>query len=434
MIVTRLKLSNVRGVEDAEFVFKAGLNLIVGVNGVGKTTALDALRICFSRILPGLTPSRTKAMSFERSDIRLGFPFLNAVAHFQVGDQEYFFERREWREAVATDDEENLAKLRREVIETERLRERPRKLLRELATPQSLVDSDFYSPDKSDLQNAISGDALPLVVFYSTSRSVITATQSKGKSVGGQAAAYTEALVPRSWNIEQFSDWIRVQEAMAAERENAGRHVDAMKAAATRFLPGCTALSAGRDSLTVTKGELELDVRQLSDGERGVLGIALDLARRLSQVSPESDDPLGEGQAIVLIDEIDLHLHPKWQRQIIRNLEATFPRCQFIATTHSPQVIGEVQPDRIQIIADGDVYSPTHSFGVDSSRVLEEIMDAPPRSLEVQDLLDRFSSSVADKKLVDASTLVTELADKLGEEDADVIHARTLLDFLGGEE
>jgi len=157
------------------------------------------------------------------------------------------------------------------------------------------------------------------------------------------------------------------------------------------------------------------------------------LARRFSQVNPESDDPLGDGQAVVLIDEIDLHLHPKWQRQIIRNLEATFPRCQFIATTHSPQVIGEVPSDRIQIIANGQVYSPTHSFGVDSSRVLEEIMDAPPRSPEVQDLLDRLSRSVAAKNLEDASTLVAELAAKLGQDDAEVIRARTLLDFLGGE-
>jgi hypothetical protein len=375
-------------------------------------------------------------MSFERSDIRLGFPFLNVVAHFEVGQREFLFERREWREPVAVDDEENLAKLRREIIETERLRERPRKLLRELATPQSLVDSDFYSPDQAALRSALAKAELPLAVFYSTSRSVITAAQTKGRSVGGEAAAYAEALLPRSWNIEQFADWIRVQEALAGESHNAGRHLAAMKAAATRFLPECRDLSAGKksgESLTVTKGGSDLDVRQLSDGERGVLGVALDLARRLSQLNPKSHDPLGDGQAVVLIDEIDLHLHPKWQRQIIRNLETTFPRCQFIATTHSPQVIGEVSPDRIQIIANGQVYSPTHSFGVDSSRVLEEIMDAPPRSPEVQDLLDRLSESVADNDLEEASSLVTKLTAKLGHDDAEVIRARTLLDFLGGE-
>lgn len=437
MIVTRLKLANMRSVEDAEFAFKPGFNLIVGVNGVGKTTALDALRICFSRVLPGITPSRAKAMSFERADIRLGFPFLNAIVHFEVGKAEYLFERREWREALARDDEENLARLRREITETERLRERPRKLLRELATPQSLVDSDFYSPAKAALRGAISADTLPLGVFYSTSRSVISATQSKGKSVGGQAAGYAEALLARSWNIEQFADWIRVQEAMAAERENAGGHIAAMKAAATRFLPECTDMRAGQvkgASLTVMKAGFELDVRQLSDGERGVLGITLDLARRLSQIRPDAEDPLAEGQAVVLIDEIDLHLHPKWQREIIHNLEATFPRCQFIATTHSPQVIGEVPPDRIQIIANGEVYSPTHSFGVDSSRVLEELMDALPRTPEVQELLNKVSKTIAEKKLEEATSLVVELSAKLGEDDAEVIRARTLLDLLGGEE
>src|SRR6058998_1031479 len=103
--------------------------------------------------------------------------------------------------------------------------------------------------------------------------------------------------------------------------------------------------------------------------------MVLDLARRLSQANEGTSDPLTEGRAVVLIDEIDLHLHPKWQRQIVHNLTAAFPRCQFIATTHSPQVIGEVEHERVQIIADGLVYSPTHSYGVDSSRVLEEVRD-----------------------------------------------------------
>lgn len=437
MIATRLKLANVRGVEDAEFAFKAGFNLIVGVNGVGKTTVLDALRICCSRVLPGLTPSKAKAMTFERSDIRFGFPFLNAVVHFKVGEREFIFERREWRETIAADDEENLAKLRREIIETERLRERPRKLLRELATPQSLVDSDFYSPTKPELRQLVAAGSPPLAVFYSTSRSVISAAHSKGQSAGGSAAGYAEALVPRAWHVEQFADWIRVQESLARESDKAGRHVAAMKSAASKFLPGCTDIIPGDSAgspLTIAKAGLRLDVRQLSDGERGALGIALDLARRLSQVNPDAADPLAEGQATVLIDEIDLHLHPKWQRQIVHNLTEAFPRCQFIATSHSPQVIGEVQPDRIQIIADGAVYSPSHSFGVDSSRILEEVMEAPPRAPEVQALLDGLSKRVDENDLKGASFIVAQLVDKLGESDAEVIRARTLLDFLGAEE
>ena len=125
---------------------------------------------------------------------------------------------------------------------------------------------------------------------------------------------------------------------------------------------------------------MPLPVAQLSDGERGLLAMVFDLTRRLTQANPEMEDPAAEAEAVVLIDEIELHLHPGWQRRIVRNLTETFPKCQFIATTHSPQLIGEVEHDRIQIIADGQVYSPTHSFGVDSSRVLEEIMGADPRT------------------------------------------------------
>ena len=412
MIVTRLKLTNVRGVEDAEFAFKAGLNLIVGVNGVGKTTALDALRVCFSRVFQGITPSKSKAMSFELSDIRLGFPFLSAIAHFEVEKQEFRFERLEWRHKVAADNEKNLTELRREIIENDRLSERPRKLLRELQKPQSLVDSDFYSPDKSALRSALSQEGPPLAVFYSTNRSVITAAQTKGKSAGGQAAAYAEALLPRSWNVEQFADWIRVQEALAGERKDAGRHIVVMKAAAARFLPGCTDLSAGSEkgqSLIVTKGDLELDIRQLSDGERGVLGVALDLARRLSQANPESKDPLISGRAVVLIDEIDLHLHPGWQRKIVHKLESAFPLCQFIATTHSPQVVGEVPRDRVQLLSTDGVAAPSVAKGADSNWLLEHVMDAASESPQSAALIEEVENSLVEGDLIGARTALRSL-------------------------
>jgi predicted ATP-binding protein involved in virulence len=177
-----------------------------------------------------------------------------------------------------------------------------------------------------------------------------------------------------------------------------------------------------------------LEIGQLSDGERGILAIVLDLTRRLAQANPELALPTEEAEAVVMIDEIDLHLHPKWQRQIVHNLTAAFPRCQFIATTHSPQVIGEIEHDRIQIIANGQVYSPTHSFGVDSSRVLEEIMDAKPRTPEVDELLSQLSQEIGKLHFDRAHYLLTELAERLGDNDPDVTRARTLLDFMEGEE
>ena len=99
-----------------------------------------------------------------------------------------------------------------------------------------------------------------------------------------------------------------------------------------------------KPQLLIEKQGAVIPVAKLSDGERGMLALVFDLTRRLAQANPNLDDPAAEGVGVVLIDEIDLHLHPEWQRTIVTNLPETFPRLQFIATTHSPQVIGEVLP------------------------------------------------------------------------------------------
>ena len=184
----------------------------------------------------------------------------------------------------------------------------------------------------------------------------------------------------------------------------------------------------------IDRSATTLPVELLSDGERGVLAMVLDLTRRLAQANPAMEDPAAEAEAVVMIDEIELHLHPAWQRQIVHNLTAAFPRCQFIATTHSPQIIGEVEHGRIQIIANGEVYSPTHSFGVDSSRVLEEIMDANPRTREVKALLSEVSQEVGKQRYESARGLLAQLIDRLGENDPEITRIRTLLDFMEGEE
>ena len=209
-----------------------------------------------------------------------------------------------------------------------------------------------------------------------------------------------------------------------------------MRTAARRFLPDCDGLRAEMEDgprLLIEKRGRTLDVRQLSDGERSLLALVLDLARRLSQAHPGLDDPVRDGVGVVLIDEIDLHLHPQWQRRVVRNLEETFPNCQFIATTHSPQVIGEVPHDKIQMIKGGKVYSPARSFGIDSSRVLEEVMDTKSRNAGVEDVISRIARLIDDGKADEAKAEINTLSDKIGEDDPEITRARTLLDFMEGD-
>ena len=210
----------------------------------------------------------------------------------------------------------------------------------------------------------------------------------------------------------------------------------AFEKAITRFLPSYRNLRVDRadgDSLLIDQGAMTVPVRMLSDGERGLLAMVLDLTRRLAQANPETKDPAAEAGAVVLIDEIELHLHPGWQRRVVKNLVETFPKCQFIATTHSPQVIGEVDHDRIHIVANNQVYSPRSSFGMDSNRVLEEIMYTDPRNKKVKELLSKISRKIGNDQYEDARSLLPDLVRYLGEDDPEVTRILTLLDFMTGD-
>ena len=401
MKVTRLKLANVRAIQAMEFRFQPGFNLVVGVNGVGKTTILDALAVCLSGIVNRANNLRARRLvRFEDVDIRIGSEILNVECDFEINEIKESYDC-------------TIHKLNKNQKKT----------------------TGFAKKQLSPIPGS-EQVSRPLAVLFSTNRAV----PSNGKptqdaAAGGVGAACAGALSDRRLHLREFGEWMRAQQDLSAERTDAGRMLAALENAVTRFLPGYGNLRPGNNKadggfLLIAHGATTLPVSQLSDGERGVLAMVLDITRRLAQANPKLEDPASEAEAVVLVDEIDLHLHPKWQRQIVHNLTTAFPRCQFIATTHSPQIIGEVEHERIHIVADGEVYSPTHSFGVDSSRVLEEIMDSRPRTKNVQDLLNRINTEINADKFEQARDLLTRLIERLGENDPEVTHIRTFLDFM----
>jgi len=417
MIVTKLKFANLRAVAAAEFRFQPGFNLVVGVNGVGKTSMLDALSVCLSAIVKDTNRLRTPLKSFTDEDIRIGASVLDVECGVFFGRREYSYLVHRPREKTAV--QEQKAGMPREQVHE---------------TPSK---SEFLG----DAPKAVTGKepgGRPLAILFSTNRAVPSdRAPRKSTAVGGIATAYADAFANRELRLGEYGDWLRVQVALQSERPAVGRVLGAIDEAVARFLPGYRNLRLGGEdgrTLLIDHEGTSVPARLLSDGERGALALVLDLSRRLAQANPQMANPAAEAEAIVLIDEIDLHLHPTWQRQIVRNLVATFPKCQFIATTHSPQVIGEVEHGRIQIIADGQVYSPTHSFGVDASRVLEEIMNVDPRAREVQELLSEISKEVGAQRFEKGRELVAKLSGQLGENDPEVTRTRTLIDFMEGKE
>lgn len=417
MKVAFIKVANVRAIEAAEFRFQPAFNLIVGVNGVGKTTVLDALGVCLSAYVKRANKLYGQAKSFTPDDIRVDADALSVECDALIGPTTY-----------------------RYLIHKPREMSVPRK---KAGMPREQVhDTPRNASFLGGLPQVATGGepgGRPLAVLFSTNRAVPSG-RAPGKSVaaGGTAVAFGDAFASRELRLGEFAHWMRAQDALRSQRVSAAKALAVFEEVVSRFLPEYRNLrvddNGGRLRLLIDRGCSPVTVRQMSDGERGTLALVLDLTRRLVQANPEMSNPLAEAEAVVLIDEIELHLHPTWQRQIVRKLTSTFPLCQFIATTHSPQVIGEVEHDRIHIMADGEVYSPTHSFGVDSSRVLEEVMEADPRTENVQKLLTAVSNHIGRQRYDDARELLAQLVGLLGEGDPEVTRVTTLLDFLEGEE
>jgi predicted ATP-binding protein involved in virulence len=177
----------------------------------------------------------------------------------------------------------------------------------------------------------------------------------------------------------------------------------------------------------MTKQGQELNIHQLSDGETGLLVLAADLARRLAIANPGLADPVQEGSGVVLIDEIELHLHPAWQRKVIPALTRTFQNCQFIVTTHSPQVISEVKPEGIYILERTDegivARRPESSYGRDTNRILEDLMNTPERPQEIKENLLELFRLIARGELDSARQLHQEIADKIGADEPELVGA-----------
>jgi len=413
MLINKLTLTNFRAYAQAEFEFKQGLNLLVGINGVGKTSVLDALRVCLSVIYPNITETKHRKERFKESDIKIGADYLQVSCDFTYLSTNY-----------------NLLIVKRKksyvINETDNIREQTSETPdQEVFTPQIKLTTKKFSELAQD----------PIGVFYSTKRSLITGkASSKAAAQGGQAAAHAEALSgEREFNLRLFAEWYKVQEKLAEERPQILQYNAALRGAVETFLPHFSNLHIvdidDTPQFFIEKNGVPLSILQLSDGERGVLSMVLDIAKRLSQANPVLANPLQDGNGIVLIDELDLHLHPKWQRSIVYNLARTFPNCQIIATTHSPQIIGEVKPEFITVI-DNEIFKPASSYGIDSSRVLEEVLDTPARNKEVDALLELLYKSIDDEKLEAAKEQIAKLIVILGPNDPEITRSTTMIDFL----
>ena len=354
-------IENYRAIDHLELPLHPQLTVLHGDNGHGKTSVLSAIAVGLNRIVRPMLPGLRNSQMNNEADQRQSGPL-----QVKIATTDGFT----WEQGGPL----------------------PR-VLRDMIAKITAADEEGLPPLD-----------LPVWAFYDTERSLV---REPIRLVGRQSSRYDALLGAFSAgsNFRRFFEWfyerenveIRIQRELR-DFDYRLRDLEAIRQAVGEMVPGMSQpsienrLEQGSErisfhftvSMADEQGNTEtLDIDQLSGGYRIMLALAADLARRMAQGNPHLENPL-ESEAIVLIDEVDLHLHPSWQQRVLPDLRRTFPNAQFIVSTHSPQVLTTVKPEHIvELYREGDGIvaggpgAPT--FGAESGYILSTVMGVKER-------------------------------------------------------
>lgn len=415
MKLTKLQLTNYRGAKDLTINLDPKLNIFIGTNGAGKSTILDAVASMLSWVIKRIEKPQGAGQEISPLEITNaeGFSKIEIAA---VADGETVT----WKHHKVRTGKVYLGKETSDYTELKTYTENIRRQLAE------------NNPNR-----------LTLFAYYPVNRAVLDIPlKIKEKHLFSPLNAYENALDGKA-NFRIFFEWFREREDIENENFkllqgtiiqqyeksslfNEGdlnnidvnypdRQLEAVRQTISRFLPSFVNPRVRRKPLRmeITKNHQILRIDQLSDGEKCLIAMVGDLARRLVILNPDHPQPL-EASGIILIDEIDLHLHPQWQHRIIPTLLSTFPNCQFLITTHSPHIITYVQPENLHLLeqtsAGIQVYSAGESYGKTAERILEDLMGlTTTRPSEIEDSLQSIYQDIDNSQLTAAKQKLDQL-------------------------
>lgn len=423
MRITTLELENFRCFEQMKLELHPEFTLLVGINGSGKTAVLEALAIVVSSWLLGLRLTVGTRTAFSPAEPRRVKRISGGVPSLEIARP-----TRVSAKAMCADS----------ALSGTLDSERPQ--FREVLP--GLRDKGSVAADALTAEQIVE---LPVIAYYRTARLWQSRQGSQRPSAGSVLEGYSDCL-NSSTGAKLLIEWMAWRESV--KLQEIGRAVesglpvtsvrepllDAVANAALACVEGAT-----RFYYSMNHQELRIDFADgrtlpfnlLSDGTRNLLALAGDIAWRAARLNPHHGaDAAKKATGVVLIDEIDLHLHPTWQRRVIPDLRRAFPGIQFVATTHSPQVLSTAKPEWIRILhADGRVETVTHTLGRDSNSLLEDVFEVSERPEKTRaeiaalfDLIDRGALDEAEAKWA-------MLHEQLGPDDPDLVRAQTMLDL-----
>jgi predicted ATP-binding protein involved in virulence len=435
MKIKKLKLKNYRGFERFEIKIPRGFAVILGDNASGKTAILEALCICLGTILVGF--DGINSIGIKKDDVRQEYHPLgssvdiqprypvNVVCEMFVDNQSFSFSRSINKPGGST-----------------------------TRSDANEIISYFNDIDKAVKQGA-EKIILPLISYYSTGRLWLHSSKRKKiiqnkneRKVKEKTSSYrfnrlngyVDCLSAKA-NEKLMLKWFETMEYVMFQKKKNIPELDTVKSAIAKFFARSLEYDVDIQKIKIEfdailnqlvleypdiDGEIvRLPFGLLSDGYKTMLSMVTDIAYRMATLNPQLfENALTETPGVVLIDEIDMHLHPKWQRHVVEDLRNIFPKIQFIMTTHSEHVITNVdQKNIIKLGSNGEILDVPYTKGRDLNSLTMEVMDLPVREQKAQALIYSFYRMIGDKKIDEAKKLLQQMIDQFGENDSEVIQA-----------
>lgn len=305
--------------------------------------------------------------------------------------------------------------------------------------------------------------SLPLIAFYPVERAVVEIPlKIKNRHTFLQLDGYDNSLT-QGVDFRRFFEWFReredsenelgiseevfeqfksmfkgndevIRKLVATRASSKDQQLTAVRKAISQFMLGFSNLRVRRKPrlhMSIDKEGSPLNVAQLSQGEKSLMVLVGDIARRLAMMNPDLENPL-MGDGIILIDEVDIHLHPKWQRSLLKQFTSTFPNCQFVLTTHSPLVISDSE-DVLAYLIDGSESTTKEltvlpsQFGQDANSVLLDVMDTGIRNSSINIQFNDLFDAIQEAKIEEAKGMLNKLESTLPANNLELAKAKLLL-------
>lgn len=416
IILTEIRLVDFRQFNDFYMDFNDRLTVLVGENGVGKTTIVEGVAKALSWIAANLEKENNTGKMVTLTDINVNSTqYAEVVANFFLTKKNRYSISLSKSVAGAGERKDSSVRDIKALADLYRMVNDYRQI--------NLPVFAFYTADRARVSSSIVREKLDDIVRPSPMDAYADIGEGRkdfDRFLDFFAQLDNRAQVRVSVSQEQIKEFTELEAALRKLADdgklsygnelwqlleqkrqqivtpvadsNAAKQLQVVKRVIIGFIPGATDLfvdrSSGRPELKIIMENAEVGIGVLSHGQQTVIGMISDLVRRLMMLNPNRENPL-DGQGVVVIDEIELHLHPKWQQNIIPSLLKTFPGIQFVVTTHSPQVITTVERSCIRILhqVEDDISgikkivasnAGMQTKGIASSDVLAEIMGIDP--------------------------------------------------------